>query len=438
MNNLGYFAFLMPIVLFYQQSKNILLKIFSIFWKTKLVPDILDQVAYLELYNNSFILNFNNYDLIRSNIYSLKYNRNLLAYFKLYTFEIFLYKWYIPLFVSGYSYLNNRSLKIQYLSFTFNFDKFIDEIVRRYYYEECLKHDNLEKKFNRFQIIEIRGRSIKNKIDDNYLPPAASIQKEDSFPEEKVMMAHTYLPFLSITKKIESMVFLKHNEVLWSSPDVIIKNKYQFTDQGKYVLNQVKKWICAEEWYYERNIVHKRGMLLNGSPGQGKSALILEIAKKLGLTIYSFDLSLMDNEEFSRNLNNLCPSLDIVLFEDIDNIWNGRENITKTNNFGGLTFDCFINKLSGINSVKNKFIFITTNHIENVDTALLRKGRIDEIITLQPLNSIEKSNMANLILDGINKQIIDKILIDGQNDSTAEFENRCIQTALDNFWNKKD
>jgi chaperone BCS1 len=175
--------------------------------------------------------------------------------------------------------------------------------------------------------------------------------------------------------------------------------------------------------------------LLNGKPGNGKSALVFEVARRTKMPIYVFDLSTMDNEEFARNMDlNLTSFPAIILFEDIDSVFEGRKNITATDNFGGLSFDCFINKLSGVKSVDNKFIFVTTNHLEKVDPAITRSGRIDEVIDLPKLTTDEKKNMAKVILSNLSEEQINSIVIEGEPDTTAEFENRCVRLALENYW----
>jgi len=179
----------------------------------------------------------------------------------------------------------------------------------------------------------------------------------------------------------------------------------------------------------------EKRLFVTRQAGKRKSSLVLEIAKKLKIPIYILDLSSMSNEEFEEIIDKriTCES-SILLIEDIDNIFDKRTNITRTQNSCGLTFDFLLNKISGVNSIQNKLLFITTNHIDKIDEALIRPGRIDEIVELQPLNYNEKLCLAENIIN--NDKLIPRALEDGKDDTTAEFENRCIRIATDNFWNK--
>lgn len=47
---------------------------------------------------------------------------------------------------------------------------------------------------------------------------------------------------------------------------------------------------------------------------------------------------------------------------------------------GGLTFSGLLNALDGLAVSKNRIIFMTTNHIEKLDKALIRPGRCDKRI----------------------------------------------------------
>lgn len=432
--NLGFLAFLAPIVLFFQQSRNILLKILNVFWKHRKISYQFAYVFYSELCKKSKVIDFDDYELDISWLYINKHNRDYPILLKLSNFEILLYRYFIPIFVFGDE---NEGIKIQYLKFTFNFEKFLNQTITIRYKE--LENERMVKP-DRFSIYEMKGKSLK----------MASIEKLSATNEQKsafntlstaALSKKYYIlsPRQIINNKLNKTFGISVNEISWNSKQ-IEKDKYIFTKQGKYILSQVDRWIKSEEWYKQRNIAYRRGILLYGKPGQGRSSLVLEIAKKLSVPIYIFDLSTYDNSEFSDALKNMSSESAIVVFEDLDCIYNGRELNNKDSQYERITFDCFINKLSGINSIKNKFIFITSNHIDKLDVALIRKGRIDEIIDLQPLDREEKFQVASKILDGQNKEFIDKIVKEGEEKemSTAEFENLCVEKSLKEYWDKNE
>jgi chaperone BCS1 len=56
------------------------------------------------------------------------------------------------------------------------------------------------------------------------------------------------------------------------------------------------------QWYAERGIPYRRGYLLHGVPGSGKSSLIHALAGELGLDIYVVSLSTKGCVSHSRRL----------------------------------------------------------------------------------------------------------------------------------------
>ncbi len=125
MNNLTqYFPFLLtlsPLVLFYQQSKNFFLKVFRLVWKQRVIPFEFANAYYMSLRKESILINFDDYSLQKEYYYSLTHKKYLPILFKLFNFEIFLYKKFIPILVFP---MAGDCLKIQYLKFTFNFEEF--------------------------------------------------------------------------------------------------------------------------------------------------------------------------------------------------------------------------------------------------------------------------------------------------------------------------
>ena len=85
------------------------------------------------------------------------------------------------------------------------------------------------------------------------------------------------------------------------------------------VLNDAKDFLASKEWYAERGIPHRRGYLLYGAPGAGKTSLIHSIAGELNLDVYILSLTRlgMDDASLNSTISEL-PEECIVLIEDID------------------------------------------------------------------------------------------------------------------------
>lgn len=57
------------------------------------------------------------------------------------------------------------------------------------------------------------------------------------------------------------------------------------------LIADAKDFLASEAWYAERGIPYRRGYLLYGVPGSGKTSLIHAIAGELSLDIYVVSLS---------------------------------------------------------------------------------------------------------------------------------------------------
>jgi ATP-dependent 26S proteasome regulatory subunit len=66
--------------------------------------------------------------------------------------------------------------------------------------------------------------------------------------------------------------------------------------------------------------------------------------------------------------------------EELDAVFKGRENTTKTNVEKGVTMSTLLNVLNGTIQLNNAIVVMTTNHIELIDPALKRAGRLGDVV----------------------------------------------------------
>jgi adenylate kinase family enzyme len=117
----------------------------------------------------------------------------------------------------------------------------------------------------------------------------------------------------------------------------------------------------------------KLGVLLHGAPGNGKTRFIKHLAKKYSLPVYVVYL----NPEYS-NLDIAMmfasiPRKCLVLMEDFDNYFDGRECLMK-NEQVKFTFDAFINALDGIHNDYKQVVFaLTANDLSKIDDSLKKR-----------------------------------------------------------------
>jgi len=158
----------------------------------------------------------------------------------------------------------------------------------------------------------------------------------------------------------------------------------------------------TRRWYGNRGIPYRRGYLFYGPAGTGKSSLSLAIAGYFRLKIYivSLNSSTMNEENLGTLFADL-PKKCVVLLEDIDTagLTHTRQapekesegdakpasttpaaqtaaNATQTS-LNRISLSALLNVIDGVAAQEGRVLIMTTNHIEKLDEALIRPGRVD-------------------------------------------------------------
>lgn len=163
-----------------------------------------------------------------------------------------------------------------------------------------------------------------------------------------------------------------------------ISSVYMAPDDKKNLLADLTKFQGSEDVYNRIGKPYRRNYLFHGSPGTGKTSLIWALATILDREVFVFtDLSGMDS--FEDAYGGIKPG-SIVVFEDIDCIGtettrdivdDDQQTGMVRQKKGGVTLSSLLNVLDGVHSLHNSLVFVTTNHIERLDPAMVRPGRID-------------------------------------------------------------
>ncbi|BEI83729.1 hypothetical protein CcaverHIS002_0403330 [Cutaneotrichosporon cavernicola] len=140
----------------------------------------------------------------------------------------------------------------------------------------------------------------------------------------------------------------------------------------------IRAFLARGKWYAERGIPYRRGYMLYGPPGSGKTSFIQALAGSIGYNICLMNLAergLTDDK--LNHLLGLVPDRSIILLEDVDSAFTRRVQTSEDGYKSSVTFSGLLNALDGVASSEERIIFMTTNHAERLDPALIRPGRVD-------------------------------------------------------------
>lgn len=161
-------------------------------------------------------------------------------------------------------------------------------------------------------------------------------------------------------------------------------------DTAESVVADAAHFTTSRDWYASRGVPWRRGYLFHGAPGTGKTSLIMAVASELGYDVVIPTLAQSD-QEFARAMACLT-SKDIVVFEDIDCLFDKRAKSVNGEQ-RHVTFSGFLNAMDGFIAPDGLVVFMTSNHVERLDPALLRPGRCDVRIEFGPATADQASRM---------------------------------------------
>lgn len=158
-------------------------------------------------------------------------------------------------------------------------------------------------------------------------------------------------------------------------------------DEGvkEKIVADIEEFIHSAKWYFDRGVPYRRGYLLHGPPGGGKSSFISALAGYLDYNIAILNLS--EHGLTDDRLNYLLtkvPQRTVVLLEDVDVAFANRRTRTDDDGYRGatVTFSGLLNALDGVASAEERILFLTTNYPERLDRALVRPGRVDMTVRI--------------------------------------------------------
>ncbi|PHH92054.1 hypothetical protein CDD83_9080 [Cordyceps sp. RAO-2017] len=168
-------------------------------------------------------------------------------------------------------------------------------------------------------------------------------------------------------------------------------------DQGvkESIVADVRDFLSRQQWYVDRGVPYRRGYLLFGPPGSGKSSFIQALAGDLDFSVAMINLSEtgMTDDKLAYLLTKL-PKRSLLLLEDADAAFvNRRQRDADGYSGASVTFSGLLNALDGVAAGEERIAFLTTNHVERMDPALVRPGRVDMMVRIGEATRFQAAQM---------------------------------------------
>lgn len=199
----------------------------------------------------------------------------------------------------------------------------------------------------------------------------------------------------------------------------IIEPRRTFDSIGGF--KNLREWIEVRKQFFIQNdpLVPLKGIILVGAPGTGKSVICEAVANYLNLPYLNWNVAKIMSSlygETERRIKNALDKLNILKravlrIDEIDKIFAGYESSFSCD--AGTTARMIGVMQSWLAEQKNIFIIGTTNKPLQIDDAMIRKGRFNEIfyVPLPDENTRKEiikiySKKFNICLDGVATRLI--------------------------------
>jgi cell division protease FtsH len=239
------------------------------------------------------------------------------------------------------------------------------------------------------------------------------IHLEDSYPDSfrfKVGSKKTTTPDANslcedMIKYGETHNFLKGQKIDPNCNFINFNHKFTWDDLilsdkiKEEIQMNLKNLIDYREIYKKNGLQVKRGLILAGEPGTGKTVLAKILCNQIDWTFVWVTSKNLENAKRVAQIVELCRDLapSVLFLEDIDLFGGSRESNNNPMLLGEL-----LNQLDGIEENTDIIVIGSTNNKEVLEKALVsRPGRFDKVIDFPLPEYEERLKMLKIFSNGL-------------------------------------
>ncbi|KAJ3321105.1 hypothetical protein HDV06_004558 [Boothiomyces sp. JEL0866] len=226
--------------------------------------------------------------------------------------------------------------------------------------------------------------------------------------------SYTQLDYLKLSIELD----LCQNNTLFTQTEIIKR----FMNRNTDVELEVKNWndiggYAEVKQQLERNIVWKfkniknferigitppKGCIMYGPPGNGKTLLAKCLAGEAGVNFIAVSISSIIKGEVGetekaiqrlfKDAKENAPS--VIFFDEVDALFTDRAQ----DDLSAKLYSQLVGEIDDLNSEDSVSVLSATNHLELIDSALLRPGRIDCLIFVDFPNEKDRREILEKLL----------------------------------------
>lgn len=181
-------------------------------------------------------------------------------------------------------------------------------------------------------------------------------------------------------------------------------------DEAKHELAEIVDFLKSPQKYTRLGGTAPKGVLLVGSPGTGKTLLAKAVAGEAGVPFFSMNASEFVEMIVGVGASRVRDLFDqarkaapaIIFIDELDAIGRSRGRIS----FGGSseqeqTLNQILTEMDGFSTQEGVIVLAATNRPDVLDPALLRAGRFDRHVTVQPPDKAGRTKILEVHSRGV-------------------------------------